>query len=145
MRSWRSVTAAIVAALLLTTVALSPVAAAYPGRNGRLAFGVRGHDGVAIVSVKPNGKDLHALTSGSGFHACAAYSPDGTKIAYCGDAGGSLEIRAMSQDGGNDHQVTHLGGFAIFPDFSPDARRIAFSGGEGDDPNDEIYVVDAAT
>ena len=142
---WRSVIAAALAAVLLTAVALSPVAATYPGKNGRLAFGVRGPDGVAIVSVKPNGKDIRTLTSGSGFHACAAYSADGAQIAYCGNASGSFEIWAMRQDGGNDHQVTHLGGFAIFPDFSPDGTRIAFSGSEGTDPNDEIYVVDAPT
>ena len=145
MHPSRSVIAAAVAAAALTALAISPVAATYPGRNGRLAFGVRGPDGVAIVSVKPNGKDLQPLTSGNGFHACAAYSADGSKIAYCGNASGPFEIYAMNADGSNDHQVTNLGGFAIFPDYSPNGTRIAFSGGEGNDPNDEIYVVDAAT
>ena len=42
-------------------------------------------------------------------------------------------------------QLTHLGGFATFPDFSPDASKIAFAGSEGNDPNGEIYVVNART
>src|SRR5690349_20896476 len=120
MHPSQSLIAATVAAAALTALAISPVAATYPGRNGRLAFGVRGPDGVGIVSVRPNGKDATALTSGEGFHACAAYSADGSKIAYCGNAGGPFEISSMNADGSNDHQVTNLGGFAVFPDYSPD-------------------------
>jgi Tol biopolymer transport system component len=141
----RPIVTSLLASFALAAATLSTASAAYPGADGRLAFGVRGPDGVEITSVRADGSGARTLTSGSGFNACAAYSPDGARIAYCSNAGGAFEIWTMRQNGTGQRQVTHLGGFAVFPDYSPNGRRIAFSGGEGSDPNDEIYVVDAAS
>jgi Tol biopolymer transport system component len=58
---------------------------------------------------------------------------------------GSFEIWTMKQNGSQQSQVTHLGGRALFPDFSRDGTRIAFAGTVGDDPNNEIYTVDATS
>jgi TolB protein len=142
----RPVLASFAIALLLSGLALSSVAATYPGDVGRLAYAVVGADGnVDIYSVLPNGHEYRQLTSDPGFDACPAYSADGKQIAFCSGRTGPFEIWAMGKTGANQRQVTHLGGFAIFPDWSPDGARIAFSGGEGTDPNDEIYTVDAAS
>jgi len=122
-------------------------AAAVPGtHNGRIAFGVRAADGSAnIFSVLPDGTDKRQLTTGSGNHLCAAYSADGNQIAYCADVSGAFEIWTMKPDGTQSTQATHLGGRALFPDFSRDGKKVAFGGIEGDDPNTEVYVVDATT
>lgn len=137
---------ALAGALLLLGLALSPVAASYPGAtNGRIAFGVRGDAGFNIFSVMPNGVGTIALTSGPGYHLCPDYSADGSQMVYCSNLSGAWELWTMKQNGTRQTQLTHFGGFAIFPDFSPDGSKIAFSGWIGDPQNDQIFVVDAAT
>jgi Tol biopolymer transport system component len=107
---------------------------------------MRAADGnVDIFTALPNGKGLRRLTTDASFDACPAYSADGKEVAFCSDRSGAFEIWAMDRTGRAQREVTHLGGYAIFPDWSPDGSRIAFSGSESIDPNDEIYVVDAAT
>jgi len=115
------------------------------GPDGRIAFGVRGSGGSQIFSMLPDGTDQRQLTTGSGNHLCAAYSADGSQIAYCSDEGGSFDIWTMNPDGTQQTQLTHLGGRALFPDFSHDGKKVAFGGVQGDDPNTQIYAVDAKT
>ncbi len=112
----------ILGAAALLIVTLSPVAATYPGAsNGRLALAVKGADGnPQITTVAPDGSDAQILTSGAFFHACPAYSADGSKIAYCSNETGAFEIWTMNADGSGEAQLTRLGGSATFPDFSPD-------------------------
>ncbi len=138
------------AATAVATSAASPEASVAPAivllPGERIAFGVRAADGSSdIFSILTDGTDMHKISSGSGNHLCAAYSPDGREIAYCADAGGAFEIWTMQSDGTDQAQLTKLGGRALFPDVSPDGDKIAFAGVEGSDPNTEIYVVDAAT
>ncbi len=139
--------AALVVAVALVGLALTPVSASYPGTtNGRIAVGVRGPDGsFNIYSMQPNGASLQALTSGAGRHLCPDYSADGKQIAFCTNVTGAWEIWTMKQNGTRQTQLTHFGAFAIFPDFSPDGSRIAFSGFIGAPQNDQIFVVDAVT
>ena len=143
----RTLALAATIGVVVAALALAPVAASYPGaENGRIAFGARGVSGTAnISSMQPNGNALTALTTGSGFHLCPAYSADGKWIAYCSNVSGSFEIWTMKQNGTRQTQLTHFGGFAVFPDFSPDGSKIAFSGVVGDLPNDQIFVTDRAT
>jgi Tol biopolymer transport system component len=114
--------------------------------NGRIAYGVRSIDGSSnIFSVMPDGTGQLQLTTGAGNHLCAAYSADGSQLAYCADGSGQFEIWTMQADGTKQTQVTHLKGRALFPDFSPNGKKIAFAGAIGADPHTEVYVVDAAT
>ena len=138
---------ALVVAVALVGLALTPVSASYPGTtNGRIAMGVRALDGsFNIYAMQPNGAGLTALTSGAGRHLCPDYSADGKQIAYCSDVSGAWEIWTMKQNGTKQTQLTHFGGFAIFPDLSPDGSKVAFSGFLGEPQNDQIYVVDATT
>jgi Tol biopolymer transport system component len=131
----------------LVGVVLAPVSAGYPGvTNGRIAFGARAADGSAnIVSMLPNGKAIHALTTGGSLNLCPSYSADGKWIAFCSNAGGAFEIWTMKQNGTQQKQLTHFGGFVTFPDFSPDGSRIAFDGNVGNGQNDQIYLTDRAT
>ncbi len=128
-----------------TATPVASTAAAVTGPDGRIAFGVRASGGSNIFSMLPDGTDQRQLTTGTGNHLCAAYAADGSRIAYCADAGGHFEIWTMKPDGTQPSQLTHLGGTALFPDFSHDGKKIAFGGVQGDDPNTEIYAVDATT
>ena len=136
-----------VAALGLMAATVASVTATYPGtRNGNLAFAVKDADGnPQITIVAPDGSGAETQTIGAYFHACAAYSADGSKIAYCSNETGAFEIWTMNQDGRNQAQLTRLGGSATFPDYSPGGSLIAFSGTEGTDTHSEVFAVDTAT
>jgi Tol biopolymer transport system component len=125
---------------------ISPVAATYPGTNGLLAFAMRDADGNAQINVaEPDGSGVQALTTGAYFHACAAWSADGSKIAYCSNEAGAFEIWTMNADGSGQAPLTKLGGSALFPDFSPDGTLVAFDGTQGTDAQSQIRTVDTAT
>jgi Tol biopolymer transport system component len=143
---WRPVVAAFVIAAASLTVTLSPIAATYPGADGQLAFAIKGADGnPQITTVAPDGTGAKTLTSGAFFHACAASSADGMKIAYCSNESGAFEIWTMAADGTGQAQLTRLGGKATFPDFSPDGTKVAFGGTQATDTHTEILTVDAVT
>lgn len=137
-------------AALAATLTLAGLAAAtgtahatYPGAdNGRLAFGININGNTDVYSARPDGQDLRRLTTDPGFDACAAYSADGRRIAYCsGQGGGPVQVWTMKQNGTDKRQVTHLSGLAIFPDFSPDGSKLVFSAQPAGSPTRDIYVV----
>ena len=110
--------------------------------NGRIAFGMLVGGNVDVYSALPNGQDLRRLTTDPGFDACAAYSADGRRIAYCsGAAGGPVQIWTMKQNGKDKQQVTNLTGPATFPDFSPDGSKIVFTAKPAGSPTRDIYVI----
>ena len=135
---------------LAATLALAGLAAAtgtahatYPGAaNGRLAFGIRIDNNTDVYSVRPDGQDLRRLTTDPGFDACAAYSADGRRIAYCsGQGGGPVQVWTMKQNGTDKRQVTHMSNPAIFPDFSPGGDAIVFAAKPAGSTTRDIYVI----
>jgi TolB protein len=143
----RALAASLVAAAALAATAISPVAATYPGSsNGKLAFAMKDPDGNPQINVaEPDGSGVQALTTGAFFHACPAFSADGSRIAYCSNESGAFEIWTMNADGTNQAQLTKLAGKATFPDFSPDGNLVVFDGTQGSDTYTEILTVDTAT
>jgi TolB protein len=137
--------AALVAACTLAALAAlsSAARATYAGAtNGRIAFGMRVDGNVDVYTVLPNGQDLRRLTDDPQFDACAAYSADGRRIAYCSGAGGGpVQVWTMNQNGKDKQQVTHMTGAAIFPDFSADGSKIVFTAKPAGSPTRDIYVV----
>jgi Tol biopolymer transport system component len=123
--------------------ATGPARATYPGAaNGRIAFGMRVDGNVDVYTVLPGGQSLHRLTDDRGFDACAAYSADGQRIAYCSGAGGGpVQVWTMKQNGKDKQQVTHMSGAAIFPDYAPDGSKIAFTAKPATSPTRDIYVI----
>jgi len=144
MKKALAIAALAAACALVALAALSGSArATYPGAtNGRIAFGMNVNGNTDVYTALPNGNDLRRLTTDPGFDACAAYSADGRRIAYCsGEGGGPVQVWTMKQNGTDKQQVTHLSGLAIFPDFSPDGSKIVFSAKPADSPTRDIYVI----
>jgi len=128
--------------------AAGPAGATYPGANGRLAFGITAPGSVQpdVYSVRPGGEALRQLTDDPAFDACAAYSSDGKRIAYCssvGDPTGQFDIWTMKQNGKDNQRLTQLGGSATFPDFSPDGGKIAFNAQPAGATSQDVYVMNA--
>jgi TolB protein len=145
MKRLLAITAVAAVCVLAALAALGGSAhATYAGDNGRLAFGINIAGNTDVYSVLPNGQDLQRLTTDPGFDACAAYSADGSKIAYCsGQGGGPVQVWTMNQDGTDKQQITHMTNPAIFPDFSPDGSKIVFSAKPAGSSKRDIYVINS--
>jgi Tol biopolymer transport system component len=139
-----AMTALAAACTLAAVAAFSGSArATYGGAtNGRIAFGMNVNGNTDVYTALPNGEDLRRLTTDPGFDACAAYSADGRRIAYCsGQGGGPVQVWTMKQNGTDKQQVTHMSGVAIFPDYSPDGSKIVFAAQPAGATARNIYVV----
>ena len=144
MKRALAMTALAAACTLAAVAAFSGSArATYGGAtNGRIAFGMNVNGNTDVYTVLPNGNDLRRLTTDPGFDACAAYSANGKRIAYCsGQGGGPVQVWTMKQNGTDKQQVTHMSGVAIFPDYSPDGSEIAFAAKPAGATARNIYVV----
>ena len=61
------------------------------------------------------------------FHKCdPAFSPDGKRLVYSSDRGGTLDLWLRDLQSGEDTQLTHLAHAAVSPAWSPDGRSLAF-------------------
>ena len=60
--------------------------------------------------------------SGEGLH----WSPDGSRIAFMSNAGGSWDVYTVSVDGGSPQRITDDVGDDGLPVYSPDGSKIAF-------------------
>jgi Tol biopolymer transport system component len=140
----------IVTASAIAAVASVPAAAGLPDRNGRIAFGAD-RDGNAlfdpqIYSVREDGTGLRQLTRSKGaFNACAAYSPDSSKIAYCSSAGGEdLDVWIMNRNGSGKVNVTQTDEVDdFFAAWSPDGSQLVFSVRPVGEGGEDLYVQNA--
>jgi len=72
-----------------------------------------------------------------------AWAPDGNKIAFGCDRGGSQEICAMESDGTDVIRLTNTAGIAanLNPSFSPDGKKIAYQRCQFSDGECQIYLM----
>lgn len=119
-----AVGAAVVLALcLLMLIGIRPAEAAYPGKNGKLAF----DRSFRIWEKKPalNAPETKFRDDGASDSA-AAYSPDGSRVAFVRRSPGS-EIFVANADGtGKPKQLTTNSVEDTSPTWSHDGTRIAF-------------------
>jgi TolB protein len=137
--------AAILAACLVLLLATPTkrAEAAFPGKNGKIAFqSNRGDRAPEIVTMNANGDNKTQLTNNRVSDFDPAFSPNGKKIAFASGSE-SLDIFTMSATGTNKKKVTTSTSFDFDPAWSPDGTRIAFTRVT---PNSDlkIYVMKAA-
>lgn len=113
------------AALAVLATGSAPAVAATPGLNGLIAFDrTSGVD--AIYSMTAVGGSPTELTRTQ--DTDAAWSPDGTRIAFTSRRdGGNAEIYLMNADGTGQVRWTVSAGTDEQPAWSPDGSRIAWS------------------
>lgn len=126
----RVVAAAVVAAVAAALVLASAASAAFPGRDGKLAFSSFGVTGDYDIFTH-DGRRLDDLTPDNVDDTAPAWSADGRRIAWERWVDeGSPEIFAMDADGGSRRQVTRGPGEARSPAWAPGGGRIAYYGAE---------------
>ncbi len=142
--SWALPALVAATALLSTAVALSPAsgaALAASKRCGRIAF--TGNDGVSGTSgsiytstiAGTNRRNISSVgPSAPTGNDNAAWSPDGTRIAWQGSDGTTNQIWVANADGTNRVAISSVAGATSLnsnPVWSPDGTRIAWSGKSG--------------
>jgi Tol biopolymer transport system component len=79
-----------------------------------------------LFSVGLYGSGLRRLTTRAGYDADAAFSPDGTKLAFVSATDGNAEIYTMNADGTGMMRVTRDLGNDVAPRWSPDGKKLMF-------------------
>jgi eukaryotic-like serine/threonine-protein kinase len=100
-------------------------------RAGRLAFVRQFHDwDFSRISVDHGQVRTSApFPSSTRLDLDPAFSPDGRKLAFVSERGGTREVWVSNADGSEAIQLTSLGGPAAGrPSWSPDGRFLAFQG-----------------
>jgi WD40 repeat protein len=116
-------------------------------------------DGKALVLRNPEGfvrLDLATsrqtqLTTTNDY--MPAFSPDGTRIAFLSETGGTTQVHVMNADGSGRQQLTHDRRSPHLPRWSPDGTKLAFTRASASFPIDaqedldepELYVLDLAS
>jgi len=101
--------------------------AAFPGRNGLIAFHSQTGAGFQIFTVRPNGRDLRQITFLSGNAIDADWSADGRLIVFEHDAPGECaNVAIMNADGSGLIEFPDPTVCQLDPSFTPDGSRIVF-------------------
>ncbi len=111
-------------------------------RGNRVLFSLPKTVGQQIVSINLQAQNRRDLTPHSdAIDDWAAFSHDGSQIAFGSSRDGDFEIYVMQADGSQPRRLTESPGLDMRPAWSPDGRSLAFTSMR--DGNYEIYAVDA--
>lgn len=109
---------------LLVLVTVRPAEAAFPGKNGKIAFVSNRDVGAGeIYTMKPNGTGATRITFPGGGNSDPAFSADGIKIAFKSSGN---DIHMMNADGAGVQNLTNTAAVESEPAWSPDGSKIAF-------------------
>lgn len=135
----------LVISLVLGLSALAPPAgAAFPGRNGRIAYA---RDGKVHV-MRPDGSGEHRLSLGPGNKSQPSWSPSGNRLVYtCKLQGANPEICVARADGSRRRVLTSDPASDEEPSWSPEGGSVLFTRGEGPSEvaGDYLIVLDLET
>lgn len=117
------------------------------GLPERIAFTSDRDKALHVFTIRPEGTDIQATSSDNRTaDLLAAWSPDGTKIAFSSSQTGKYEIWKMNSDGSDRTRLTDLKSTSSMPRWSPDGAKIAFTSqvtvGEGI-KYAEIFIMNA--
>src|SRR5262245_40983781 len=114
---------------LLVLVGPAPARAAFPGDNGDIAFQSDRNGESQIFTMNADGTSQTKLTGVNDDDYEAAWSPDGTGLAFsscCASGTTKLEVYAINATGSGTTRVTDNSSKDWVPAWSPDGTKIAF-------------------
>lgn len=129
----------LAAAIATTAVSVASTEAAFPGRNGDIAYARPYKGGVEIFSSNPRTGKSERLTSkaildgDSMATADPAFGPSGRRIAFAnfqrtkGIGGRRSDIYVMRADGSRFRRLTRTQASESLPAFSADGKLVAYS------------------
>lgn len=123
-----AISAAVLALCLVALAGANPAGAAFPGKNGKVAF-VSNRDAGAgeIHAMKPDGAEVSRITFPNGGASDPDFSPDGTRISFA--KGGDIHTmgaNGMNPDGTGAQRIANTPVVESEPAWSPDGTKIAF-------------------
>lgn len=124
--------------LALAALAPAPADAAFPGRNGAVAY-VGKVDGVQNLLARTGGVVRGLLKGGT--LAGPEWSPQGRRIAVVRSSSAGKDIWVVGPDGKGARQVTATGRSEVDPTWSPGGDEIAYA--EGSRGARHIYAIGA--
>ncbi|MBA8826141.1 Tol biopolymer transport system component [Saccharopolyspora lacisalsi] len=113
-----------------------------PGVRGNRVLGIAGpvcsRDGTRVafralnsVWVMVLGQEPRKLVDDGYFASDPDFSPDGRRVVYVSDRGGTADLWLRELDSGAEHRITDVEGAQLAPRFSPDGTRIAYQDQDG--------------
>jgi len=103
---------------------------AFPGANGKIAFGSLRDGNQEVYVMNADGSGQTNLTNNTADDGVPAWSPDGSKIAFAslrdGNPGNAAEIYVMKADGSGQTRLTNNLAEDHSPSWSPGGTQIAF-------------------
>ncbi len=144
---------AVLIASAASNLIVSSAGATPPGANGRIAFGsdlvpgpvatsgAAGSLETDVNTILPDGTARTRLTSTPGPDAIAAWSPDGSKIAFASGRDGNQEIYVIDADGANPQRLTSHPAGDGQPRWSPDGSKLVFQSLRTGNP--ELFLMSA--
>jgi hypothetical protein len=121
---WARLLLAALAVLVALAATAAPSEAAFPGYNGKLLVGQGPWYGIG--TIYPNGARISVLLYGDDYNA--AWSPDGTKVAYNENGTDETPGRTYILDVATGTK-TQLPDDYYQPAWSPDGTKLVFGGG----------------
>jgi Tol biopolymer transport system component len=84
-----------------------------------------------IVVARTDGSAYRRLTDGTFRDRGPTWSPDGQRIAFYSDRGGTYELWTIRPDGSGLQQLTRTANALVYPTWSPDGSRMAVLASRG--------------
>jgi len=87
-----------------------------------------------LYTLPITGGQAKRITSGQGFDAMPAFSPDGNQIAFVSDRNGAPNLWVANADGTRPRQLSRTDGFGydyVSPTWTPDGRAVLVSHNNG--------------
>jgi len=130
-----------VLAVSLSLVSAVPANAAFPAKNGLIAFSADTGGGTQLFTVRRDGHDLRQVTHGPEEASTPDWSPDGEWLAYSLNECTIALVRAE----GTDQRVIPSQtpeGCETDPAFTPDGDRLVFERFDPIADDDAIWIMD---
>ncbi len=118
--------------------------AALDRKGERLVFASTRHSENSNLYLKSvTGVAVTQLTSDPSSDVSPVFSPDGRRIAFASDRGGTWDIWILDLQGGQPVQVTNTPADELHPSWSPDGRRLVYASLAPGGGQWELWISDA--